>query len=499
MRLEFQGAARTVTGSRYLLSVPGTRVLVDCGLYQGVDEERNRDQANFPFDPSEIDFVLLTHAHIDHCGLLPRLSKLGFRGKVFATSATRDLCEALLADSAHIQDEDARWEMRKWRRGQQNTPPPAPLYTIEDVDRVMDQFESLSYGDDVQVAPGLSARWQDAGHILGAASLEVWATESGVSRKIVFSGDIGSPGRPILRDPTLLDSADFVVIESTYGDRLHPGEEDIYAGLERAVNRMVREKGQMIVPAFAVGRTQELLYRLDRLMALERIPRVPVFVDSPLARKATEVFAEHEECYDTEALELLARGDDPISFPTLKFTGSMDESKKLNDLREPAIIIAASGMCTAGRIRHHLHQRLERGNNTILFVGYQAEGTLGRIILSGAQKVKLFGRWHRVRARIRQVQGLSAHADQQDLLNWATHIRDPRAIFVNHGEPHSAFTLARLLSKQVGVPVSVPRMGDTVDLLSAQDVTALAAATTDEMGPMLRRGPHPGEQMDDEH
>lgn len=495
MKLTFHGAARTVTGSQYLLSIPTARVLVDCGLYQGLDEERGRAQGKFSFDPAGIDFVLLTHAHIDHCGLLPRLAKLGFRGKVFATSATLDLCDAMLADSAHIQQEDARWEMRKWRKGQQNTPPPAPLYTLEDVERVMKQFQAVPYGEDVQVAQGLSARWVDAGHILGAASLEVWAADNGVNRKIVFSGDIGSPDRPILRDPTLIDSADFVVMESTYGDRLHPGEEDIYADLADAVNATVRERGQVLVPSFAVGRTQELLFRLDRLMAQDRIPRLPVFVDSPLARKATDVFADHVDCYDAEALELLAKGDDPIGFPSLKFTASVDESRKLNDLREPAIIIAASGMCTAGRVRHHLHQRLEKGNNLILFVGYQAEGTLGRIILSGVPRVKLFGRWHRVRARVRQVQGLSAHADQRELLNWATHIKGPRTYFITHGEPHSAFTFARLVSKQTGVPVCVPRLGDAPDLLSMSGLDELTQRTADEMKRHYRPGPPPEEHL----
>ncbi len=471
MRLQFLGAARTVTGSQYLLQLPGANILIDCGLYQGRDQEPYTPHHRFDFDPAKLDAVLLTHAHIDHSGLIPRLCRLGFRGDIFATSATTDLCAVMLLDSAHIQEEDAQWDMRKWRRGQQNTPPPGPLYNAEDVEQTMTQFVPVQYDEEVRVADGVSVRWVDAGHILGAASLEIWVNEDGVQRKLVFSGDIGDRGRPILRDPTLIESADFVVMESTYGNRNHPPIEHTSEQLADAIKRTVREKGQVLVPSFAVGRTQELLYRLDRLIASGDLPELPVFVDSPLASRATRVFEQHHECYDADSLRLLAQGDDPLSFPSLRFTRSVEESKRLNALAEPAVIISASGMCTAGRIRHHLHHRLEKGNHLVLFVGYQARGTLGRILQDGVKNVKLFGRRHRVRARIESVQGLSAHADQPMLLEWVQAIKGPRTVFVTHGEPESAFTFAKLVEAETGSPVCVPSLREHVDLL---DEAALA-------------------------
>jgi len=381
--LRFLGAARTVTGSQYLLQLPDASVLVDCGMYQGHDEALQHRTQGFAFDPVSLDAVLLTHAHIDHSGLLPRLWKEGFRGQVYCTSATRDLCEVMLADSAKIQEEDAAWELRKWRKGQQAFAPPQPLYTVEDAEGVMEHFVSVGYDDEVQVLPNLAVRWVDAGHILGAASLEVWAQESGRARKIAFSGDVGNPGRPILRDPTYIDSADFVVMESTYGNRSHPREEEVADELVDVIQRTARIRGHIIVPSFAVGRTQDLLYRLDRLLTTKRVPALPVFVDSPLASRATEVFEKHHECYDAEALELLGHGDNPIRFSSLKFTQSTEQSRALNYADGPLIIISASGMCTAGRVRHHLHHHLAHGNDTILFVGFQAEGTLGRILWMG--------------------------------------------------------------------------------------------------------------------
>ena len=446
-------------------------------MYQGHDEALAEGSRRFKFDPASLDVVLLTHAHIDHCGLIPRLWKKGFRGKVLATSATADLCEVMLADSAKIQEEDANWELRKWRKGQQATPPPAPLYTAEDAEAVMEHFAPVSYDEDVQVAEGVSARWLDAGHILGAASLEVWVSDAGVRRKIAFSGDIGNPNRPILRDPTYIRSADFAVTESTYGNRHHPPEGQVYDKLAEAINRTARENGQVIVPSFAVGRTQELLYRLDRLLAQGRIPELPVYVDSPMASRATRVFEAHHECYDADALAMLGRGDDPIRFPSLRFTRSAAESRRLNSLREPAVIISAAGMCTAGRIRHHLHHHLEHGNDTILFVGFQAQGTLGRLLVEGVRRVKLFGRKHRVRARIVSIRGLSAHADQSGLLEWARTIRGVRHIFVTHGEEEAAFTYAQLLHTEIGAAVSVPRIGDHIDLLDEGDLQRSQAAT----------------------
>jgi metallo-beta-lactamase family protein len=482
MRLRFLGAARTVTGSQYLLQLPSFSALVDCGMYQGRDAVLAENARRFAFDPAKLDFVLLTHAHIDHCGLLPRLWKLGFRGRIYCTSATRDLCEVMLADSAKIQEEDAVWEMRKWRRGQQATPPPAPLYTVEDAAAVMEHFVPVEYDADVRVNDDLSCRWVDAGHILGSASLEVWVSQDGVRRKIAFSGDLGTPGRPILRDPTFIDSADFVVTESTYGNRTHPPEEEVQRKLTEAITRTVRAGGHIIVPAFAVGRTQDLLYRLDRLLEAGRIPKVPVFVDSPLASQATKVFERHHECYDADSLRMLASGDNPIRFPSLRFTASVAESQALNELKSPAIIISASGMCNAGRVRHHLHHHIEHGNDTVLFVGYQAQGTLGRFIVEGAQMVKLFGRTHRVRARIVSIRGLSAHADQTELVKWSRHLNGTRTFFVTHGEEEAALSFAKLLSAEPNRKVCVPTLGEEVNLLDeaaldrARELTAAELA-----------------------
>jgi metallo-beta-lactamase family protein len=476
VRISFLGAARTVTGSQYLLQLPGTSALVDCGMYQGRDEALMHKGHGFAFDPAALDCVLLTHAHIDHSGLLPRLWKEGFRGRVFATSATVDLCRVMLLDSAKIQEEDANWELRKWRKGQQATPPPVPLYTMEDAEAVLEHFVPVDYGDEVAVSPGLTVRWVDAGHILGAASLEVWAERDGRARKIVFSGDIGSPDRPILRDPTYISGADFVIMESTYGNRSHPPEEEVATALVEVVGRAVRVKGHVIVPSFAVGRTQDLLYRLDRLLSARRIPAVPVFVDSPMAARATGVFEKHRECYDQEALQLLGRGDNPIRFSSLQFTQSTEQSRALNSLDGPLIIISASGMCTAGRIRHHLHHHLGHGNDTILFVGFQAEGTLGRILVQGTKSVKLFGRPHRVRATVQSIQGLSAHADQTGLLHWVRAIGGARNVFITHGEVEASLTFSGLLAGE-GIDNSVPRRGETVDLLDEAQLDRLRAET----------------------
>lgn len=471
MRLRFLGAARTVTGSHYLLELSQASLLVDCGMTQGMDAPRTHGTHRFDFEPSQLDIVLLTHAHIDHSGMLPRLWKLGFRGRIFATRATTDLCAVMLADSAKIQQEDAEFELRKWRKGQQATPPPAPLYTIEDAGAVMDCFVPVDYDAEVEVAPGVSVRWVDAGHILGAASIELWAADRGATRKLVFSGDIGNPNRPLLRDPTTIADADFVVMESTYGNRAHPPEERIQTKLADAINAAVREHGHILVPSFAVGRTQELLYRLDQMLSAGAIPHLPVYVDSPLASQATEVFEHHRECYDEEALALLAQGNDPISFPGLRFVESVQESMSLNQLRKPAIIISASGMCQAGRIRHHLHHHLEHGNDVILFVGWQAAGTLGRLLVDRVPRVKLFGRDHRVRARIVSIRGLSAHADQPGLLAWVRAIDGVRTVFVTHGEEQAALTFAQLLETDCGLRPIVPHHGEAVDLLDDADLS----------------------------
>jgi metallo-beta-lactamase family protein len=427
-----------------------------------------------------VDHLLLTHAHIDHSGLIPRLCRLGFTGSIHTTAATADLCEPLLLDSGKIQEEDAVWELRKWRKGQQNTPPPAPLYVPEDAQRALKQFAPCDYDETVPICEGVSARWVDAGHILGAASIEVWMEEGGQKRKIVFSGDIGNPGRPILRDPSYIAQSDFVVMESTYGDRAHPAEEEVSAKLADAVNMALRARGHLIVPAFAVGRTQELLYRMDRLLAAGAIPSLKVYVDSPLASKATAVFRNHSECYDEAMRAQLDAGDDPLQFASLHFTESADESRRLNDIRESIMIISASGMCTAGRIRHHLHHHIEHGGDVVLFTGFQAGGTLGRKLVEGAKEITLFGRRHRVRARIVSIRGLSAHADQAGLLRWSDAIQGPELIFVTHGEEPASLKFASLL-KERGRPAAVPHIGQSVDLLDGTTIADCIAQTDDEL------------------
>lgn len=346
----------------------------------------------------------------------------------------------------------------------------------------MEHFSPIAYDDEVQVADGLRARWVDAGHILGAASVEVWAKENGLERKIVFSGDVGIAGRPILRDPTLIESADLVVMESTYGNRLHPPEDEVQGKLKMALETAVKGHGHVIIPAFAVGRTQELLFRLDRLQAAGQIPQLPVYVDSPLASRATRVFEEHRECYDAESLRLLAAGDDPLKFPKLRFTASIAESQALNRLTSSAVIISASGMCNAGRIRHHLHHHLEHGNDVVLFVGFQAAGTLGRLLVEGTPRVTLFGRSHRVRARIVSIRGLSAHADQRGLLEWAGAIRGVRSFFVSHGEEESTLTLAGLLARQAPqARIIAPTLGQSLDLLDEATFAQEHARTAAEV------------------
>jgi len=490
MKLTFLGAARTVTGSQYLLQTARGNLMVDCGMYQGPDHLRQQAAPDCRIKTDCIDALLLTHAHIDHSGNLPWLTRLGYRGPIYTTGATRDLCAVMLADSAHIQEEDAANDLRKWQKRGKIGPPPAPLYTADDVPPTLELFRSVNYGQVVEVLPGVKARWRDTGHILGAGCIEVWVTEDGQERKLVFSGDIGHSGRPLLKDPELLDSADFVVMESTYGNRRHESQEVKLDRLRQIIDKTVRNHAHTIVPSFAVGRTQELLYELNALIEQQRVVRLPVYVDSPLAVAATEISQSHPECFDAETQALLARGDNPLDFPGLRFTRQVAESMALNTMKGPLMIISASGMATAGRIRHHLRNHLEHGADTVLMVGYQAVGTLGRLLQDGATSVKLMGKSVRVRAKVEVLHGFSAHADALGLMAWLTPIKGPRAVFVVHGEEAAALDFAARAHRELGAPTLVPEYGETVDLSDPGELDQrLAKMTAIWNRPALLREP----------
>jgi len=466
MRLQFLGAARQVTGSMYYLQTEAGEFLVDCGFYQGPDHPRQQNHRDFGFDVRKLDWVLLTHAHLDHCGLLPRLTAMGFQGEVICTSGTADLSELVVLDSAHIQQEDSEFDMKRWRRHGRHGPPPLPLYSVEDAHNCLQAFRDVSYDQVEELAPGLSVRFRDAGHILGAASVEIWIEEASESRRVVFSGDIGSSGRPILRDPHRPELADVVVTESTYGDRQCESYEQTVAKFAEVVQSTLAGGGQVIIPAFAIGRTQAVLYELAELIRSDQIPAIPVFIDSPMAIEATEILRRHPECFDEEMNQLIQADQSPFQLPQLKICRSRDASIAINDFRDPCIIISASGMCTGGRIRHHLRHHLERPQDMLLFVGYQAAGTLGRAIVDGARHVQVFPHeYHKVRCRVEQINGFSAHADSAELMEWVTAVGgEAEAIFCTHGEEAAATALAQQLRQRLTASVYVPELLDVVDL-----------------------------------
>ncbi len=466
MTLQFLGAARQVTGSMYYLQTQAGKFLVDCGFYQGPDHPRQQNHRDFGFDVRKLDWVLLTHAHLDHCGLLPRLAAKGFRGKVICTSGTADLSELILLDSAHIQQEDAEFDMKRWRRHGRHGPPPLPLYTVDDAHNCLRAFREVPYDQVEELAPGLSVRFRDAGHILGSASVEIWIGEGTEQRSVVFSGDLGSSGRPILRDPHLPEPANVVVTESTYGDRRHESYEQTVTRFTEIVAATLAGGGQVIVPSFAVGRTQAVLYELAELIRSGQIPAIPVFIDSPMAIEATEILRRHPECFDEEMNQLIRADQSPFQLPQLKICRSRDASIAINDFRDPCIIVSASGMCMGGRIRHHLRHHLERPQDMLLFVGYQAAGTLGRAIVDGARRVQVFPREHHdVRCRVERVDGFSAHADSAGLVDWVTTVgAEAEAIFCTHGEEPAATVLAQQLRQRLTGSVYVPEILDVVDL-----------------------------------
>jgi metallo-beta-lactamase family protein len=463
--LRFLGAARNVTGSRYLVETDGSRVLVDCGLYQE-REFAARNWEPFPVDPASLDAVLLTHAHLDHSGYLPRLVRDGFRGPVYCTPATADILAILLEDSARIQEEDAATKKRRHaREGRSGPHPEAPLYTVEDALRALSQVRRVEYGERLSITPAVACTWHDAGHILGSASLVVEAGEGPARRRVLFSGDLGRVARPLLHDPDTHEMADYLVIESTYGDRLHPSDGGAPEQLARIINEAAEEGGVVLIPSFAIERAQELLWMLRSLMDAGRIPPLLCFMDSPMATDVTRVFERYPELLDPELEALLEAGDSPFRFPGLAFTRTVNESKALNRLRGTAVIIAGSGMCTGGRIKHHLSNHIGDPHSRVVFVGYQAHGTLGRAIVEGADPVRILGRPHAVRARIEQVSGLSAHADHDGLMNWAQELdAAPRRVLVTHGEEETALAFAQELGERTGWPTHAPEYGEAVVL-----------------------------------
>ncbi|HSR32938.1 MAG TPA: MBL fold metallo-hydrolase [Anaerolineae bacterium] len=466
MKLEFLGAVRTVTGSMHLLTVNGSRILLDCGLFQGKRKESYERNHNLPFDAQTIDTVILSHAHIDHSGNIPTLVKSGFQGNIYATPATRDLCSAMLRDSGHIQEYDAYYVNKK--SAKKGLPPIEPLYTVEDAANSIQNFISVGYDRPLPVAPGATLTFRDAGHILGSAIVQLNIEEDGLRNKLVFTGDLGRRGMPILRDPEPVEGVDHLIIESTYGDRLHDPIEAAEKTLRRVIVDTYRRGGKVIVPAFSVGRTQELVFALHRLTEAQKIPALPMFVDSPLSVNVTEIFRLHPECYDKEVNQFLADSSrrDPFGFHRLTYVRSVERSKELNFLAEPAIIISASGMCEAGRILHHLKNNIEDPRNTVLIVGWQAPHTLGRRLVERSPVVKIFGEEYRLKASVETINGFSAHADRDELLWYvqqlgANHLK---TAFVVHGEEAASLALADGL-RTVGVSQAiVPQPGQTVEV-----------------------------------
>lgn len=472
MRLTFIGATHEVTGSCHLLETNGKNILIDCGMEQGPDLYENQE---LPVAAGAIDYILLTHAHIDHSGLIPLLCKNGFKGQIVTTFATADLCNIMLRDSAHIQEFEAEWRNRKARRS--GAPLYEPLYTTQDAIDAIELLAPCDYEQKLELCKGVQVRFTDIGHLIGSASIEVWIEEEGISKKIVFSGDVGNVDQPILKNPSITKEADYVVIESTYGNRIHSEEKPDYLGEFTRILRETFEKGgNVVIPSFAVGRTQEILYFIREIKEknlLSEFPNFEVYVDSPLAIEATNVFTKNGRgCYDEEAMELVNRGINPLIFPGLKLSLTSDDSKLINFDEKPKVIISASGMCEAGRIRHHLKHNLWRKECTVLFVGYQAVGTLGRKLIDGVSSVKLFGENIEVSARIESLKGVSGHADMKGLLDWLHGFETPiQHVFVVHGEDSVTDEFAKTVTDTFGWEAFAPYSGGSVDLATNQIIT----------------------------
>ncbi|MCL4206858.1 MAG: MBL fold metallo-hydrolase [Pirellulaceae bacterium] len=465
MKLTFLGANRQVTGSRYCVEANGSSVMIDCGMAQ----ERAflaRNWESCPIDPLKLDALLLTHVHIDHCGLIPKLVAEGFRSPIVCTHPTVDLADVVLHDSARIQMEDAEYKQRRHRKeGRSVRHPEVPLYTEEDVDRTMPLLRGVAYREAVRINDVFTAVFHDAGHILGSAMIELLVREGDGTRRVIFSGDIGQWDKPLIRDPSVFDQADYVVMESTYGDRDHEDRGNIEDQLAAVINSTTSRGGSVVVPVFAVERAQEMMYHISRLVHAERIPHIQIFLDSPMAVDVTEIFRKYREYFDEETWQMIDDNQPPLRFPGLKLVRDVEESKAINSVQMPSVIMATSGMCTAGRIKHHLKHRISRPENTVLFVGYQGRETLGRQILEGKREVRILGRMHQVRARIAQIHGFSGHADRRALLRWLGALQQPpRRVFLTHGEEDVSLAFAETIAAQMNWPVHVPEYGESVTL-----------------------------------
>lgn len=454
-----------MTGSAYFVEANGARLLVDCGLYQE-RELLARNWDPFPIPPHTIDAVLLSHAHLDHSGLLPKLVRDGFTGKIFCTHATYDIAQILLLDAAHLQEQDAEFKRKRHEReGRRGPYPEIPLYTAKNASASFPQFSPVGYEEPVELGDGIEAAFCDAGHVLGSSMVKVRISHNGEQRILIFSGDVGRWEKPMLRDPTIFEEADYIIVESTYGDRLHEDQKGIKTTLAEIINSTRKRGGNIVIPSFAFERAQEILYYLNELLLQDRIPHLLVFLDSPMATSITEVFEHYPELLDEDMRELMRQKKSPFDFPGLKMTRTTDESKVINHISGTIIVIAGSGMCTGGRIKHHLVNNISRHESTILFPGYQARGTLGRQITDGAKEVRILGQKYPVKARIAQINGFSAHADRDELYKWLSGLnRPPLRLFVTHGEPEVAQYFADFIKEKTGWEISVPKYQDEVIL-----------------------------------
>ena len=463
MHVQFHGAAGEVTGSCHLVTVGEQKILLDCGMIQGRHADEARNTEPFPFDPSSIDAVVLSHSHIDHSGRIPYLVKCGFSGPVYTHKASRDLCRIMLKDSAHLNEKETEWENKKRQR--KGLKLIEPLYSVQDTQLAMRQFKGIEYGQKKNISPGIMLRLSDAGHILGSSIVELWLEEKGVRRKLVFSGDLGSPGRPILHDPTYIQEADLVLMESTYGDRLHRSDAETNQEVDEIFRLAAKGSGNVLIPAFAVGRTQHLLYEFAKHYDDWNLHRWQIFLDSPMAIEATEVYTRHTELYDIEAAQLWQKNKQQTLLPNLHFTRTTNQSMHLNLVRSGAIIIAGSGMCTGGRIKHHLKHNVWRKDCHIIIVGYQAYGTPGRLLVDGAKNIRLWGETMRVKATIHTIGGLSAHADQSGLLDWYSNFNSRPPLVLVHGEVNAMQALDERIRTELHAPVHRARPGEQIDLL----------------------------------
>lgn len=469
MKIRFLGAAGIVTGSCFVIDAAGSRFAIDCGLFQGSKETKEKNYLDFAVTPSSIQFLVLTHAHIDHSGLLPKLVKKGFNGPIYCTSATRELISVMLPDSAHIQAMEVERKNRKL--GRAGEPLIEPIYTVEDTEQCMGLVKIIDYDEVIELAPGIEVRMRDAGHILGSGIAELWIEEEGIKTKIVFSGDLGQGEQPIIKDPTIIESADYVVMESTYGNRFHQKTVNRSEQLLDVIQGAMKRGGNLVIPAFAVERTQDLLYDLSLLFGSGQLDKgIDVIIDSPLAVAATEIFQNNSEYYDHETRERIAKGMHPLKMPNVKFTHSQEESVALNSRLGNTIIISASGMCDAGRIKHHLKHNLWRPESTVLFVGYQAEGSLGRRILEGEKVVRIHGEEVAVKADVKTIGAYSAHADQGGLMEWLGDFSQrPRQVILVHGEEDSQKALSERIENELKIPVLIPRWLDEMEIIPSRE------------------------------